>query len=217
MRRAGLVLAALAAAALGGCFSSETALYGDSGGRCPFSQATQFGTPAVDAGGATVLEPSFVIAPEGAMCVQTDANNETRRIAFAPLAPGWYVAEEFKADRGRYYYGLVRIEGDRIWSYQPNCGDFTEAALTEAGVASPWADMFAPATAPGDADAKQAAPKPLRPPSSATAPAAAAPDDAQANDGSCLVTSRAQIEGLFRRWISLGRQADSYGDRMLAP
>jgi hypothetical protein len=225
MKRLGITLVSLAAALiLSGCFSSVEPLYEEASLTCPIGAETVFGSPTVDAAGAIAHTPAFTIAPDGRACVRTGSNGEPQRLVMAPLGEGWYVAQQYDAERQRYYYGLMRIDGDRFWSYQPNCGDFTQAALEEVGVASPWSgfeDTIAEAVAAGAAaDPEAGAPKraPPGPEASPFAPpvADAASEGEATSDGSCEVTAAAQIESLFRAWIHLGRPADEYGDRMPA-
>jgi hypothetical protein len=217
MKRLALVVGAFAAAlCLHGCFSSRAPLYAEETLNCPFAEETYFGAPLIDAGGDIAYRPAFSIRPDGHACVRMrDGSTEPERLALSPLGDGWYVVQQFKADSGRYYYGLVHIEGERVWSYEPGCGDFTPEALREFGVANPWAGVNF-----GDIEAT-AGPPPLntpkrQPPAPVDAPVGA-DDDSGGGDMSCELTTAAQLEGLFRAWIRLGRPADDYGDLIPAP
>ncbi|MBY0564293.1 MAG: hypothetical protein K2P58_08915 [Hyphomonadaceae bacterium] len=215
MRWTALAASALSALALTGCFSSESPLYPESRGSCPFRQETTFGVAIADASGAVQRQPAFTMSADGGACVRVSADSdETQRVVLTLLQQHWYVAQEVRGNR--YFYGLVRYDGETISSYQPQCSDFTPAALAEVGVENPWTQMFEsmmqqPQAPPGDSKQVSAKP-PTQTPSSP--PNEAGEEGSGA--GTCELTSRTQVETLFRNWIRLDRPAEMHAHRMPA-
>jgi hypothetical protein len=210
--RIAIVLAACLA--LAGCFTSETPLYAERDGACPVQTATTFTVQQVDAGGRFADMPVFTIRPEGRLCVRTPEGTPDAAPEPALLVAfenGWYVVQREK-DEGsvgdRYLYQLARFEGDRVEIYMPSCGDFTSAALSELGVERVQMD-----TAPQPVQFDVPAPPPIAPYKPRPERGKQAAGGEVAESPFCRVTTRAQLENVLRRWITLGRPPSESGRR----
>lgn len=210
-----LLIVVTACLALAGCFTSETAIYAESDGACPVQSATTFTVQQVDAGGRFADHPVFSIRPEGRLCVRTpegapDAQPEPALLV--AFEDGWYVVQREK-DEGsagpRFLYQLARFDGDTVEIYMPSCADFTAAALRELNVTH--VDMAAePPPPPEPSDNR-----PQWPPSNKhiTAAGKQAAGGESTESPFCRVTSRAQLENVMRRWITLRRPPSESGQR----
>lgn len=204
------LLAIAALTLLSACFASEEPLYAESDGACPFMEATTLGVAIVDAGGEHDAMPAISIAPEGRYCRQQSlltrpsleqaTSNESgpHDVLYIALQPGWWITqtESTQSERSGYSYGLARLVEGRLTLFQPNCADFTIAALEEMDIAfsNPMGELQQ-AVAQAEGQSEQSA------------------EPAPASQGANIVCSpseRGQLEAAFRAWIDIGRAAQTY-------
>jgi hypothetical protein len=113
------------ALSLAGCFSSDSPLFEETRGACPFVSPVIY-VDAHDEGGTAIL-----FQREGAYCRFSDSSGSSARALFVPLERNWWIVQ---SDEPHPIYTLAHRRGTRLLQYQPLCSDFPAQRLEALGV-----------------------------------------------------------------------------------
>jgi hypothetical protein len=108
-----------------GEFSSDSPLFEEARGACPFVSPAIYVDTREEGGGAILFET------EGTYCRFTDTSGSKARALFVPIERNWWIVQ---SDEPRPIYTLVQRRGTQLLQYQPLCSDFPAQRLTALGV-----------------------------------------------------------------------------------
>jgi hypothetical protein len=125
-------LALMAALGLSGCFSSRTPLisgaesvklFGDHGA------ATRVHIGAIN-GPSELVEFSWT--GDAYAIAEAGGRRDPAIYRLAPFKQSWLLTQ--RVERGVAEYGLARREGERLWTYSPECHDLSDADRERLGL-----------------------------------------------------------------------------------
>jgi hypothetical protein len=125
--------ALMAALGLAGCFGSRTSfiqprdslkLFGERG------QATRVHIGAMN-GPSEDIE--FVWTGDAYTIADPAGRHDPAAYRLAPLRDAWLITQ--RVERNVSEYGLARRDGERLWTYSPECRDLTDAERQALGLA----------------------------------------------------------------------------------
>lgn len=126
-------LALVAALGLGGCFGSRAPLlsaaeslrvFGNQGAATRVHIAGMYGPSE---------EVAFTWTGDGYAVTDTAGKRDPATYRIAAFRDSWLLTQ--RLERGVAEYGLARRDGERLWTYSPECRDLSEADRRALGLA----------------------------------------------------------------------------------
>lgn len=123
----------MAAVGLGGCFGSRETLIGPGDSLKLFGERGQ--AQRVHIGGMNGPNEAIAYSWTGSAYRFTDAAGKAdpAQYRLAPFSGSWLLTQ--RAEHGVSIYGLARRDGERLWTYSPQCKDLSDAEIKVAQLA----------------------------------------------------------------------------------
>ncbi len=155
-------LAILASIGLAGCFGSKTPLVSEKESLKAFGESGSARRVEIGQMYGPAVEIVFIWSNASYLLADRSGRREPVAYRLAPLQEQWLLTQ--KSEGGVAAYGLARREGDRLWTYSPECRDLSEAERLSLQLAlSPDGTCWLSSPAQLKESMKRLAKKPLKP------------------------------------------------------
>lgn len=124
--------ALLAALGLAGCFGSRSSFIAPRDSLKLFGERGQATHVHIGAMNGPSEDIEFLWSGDAYTMSDADGRHDPAAYRLAPLRDAWMITQ--RVERGVSEYGLARRDGDRLWTYSPECRDLSDADRRALGL-----------------------------------------------------------------------------------